>query len=116
MSDMRDESIAALRGDLVIAHGRIEELNLNIARILRETDAHLTTAYADRDRFYREAMALREAVREYLAADASRVASLAAWLSEAGEDTSSAALALASAYARHAEAQRALVAIDGGAS
>lgn len=53
---------------------------------------------------------LRAAVREYLAADANRVAMIAAWLSaDAGDNASNAALA--SAHAR-----RALVAIDGGAT
>lgn len=58
---------------------------------------------------------LRAVVREYLAADANRVAMIAAWLSaEAGDDAANAALA--SAHARHAEAWRALVALDGGES
>ena len=57
-SDERDETIADIRRDLVIARGRVEELTANLARVLAETDAHLTTAYADRDRFDSEATAI----------------------------------------------------------
>lgn len=75
-SDARDATIADIRRDLVIARGRVEELTANLARVLAETDAHLTTAYADRDRFNDAATDLRAqveardvAVREYLAAE-----------------------------------------------
>ncbi len=81
-------TVADLRSDLVIARGRVEELTLNLARVLSETDAHLMTAYADRDRFDDEATALRAAMREYLAAhdalDAARCAYLAACRSSHG--------------------------------
>lgn len=114
MSDARDEIIASLRSDLVIARGRAEEMKLNLARVLRETDASLTTAYADRDRFDHEAMDLRSAVREYLAADAHRDEMVAVWL-EVGEHDTDVNAALAAARTRYDDARRALVAIDGGA-
>ncbi len=114
-------TVANLRSDLVIARGRVEELTLNLARVLSETDAHLTRAYADRDRFESEAMALRATVREYLAAhdalDAARCAYLAACRTQDSAAVLMGGRAIAELSARVAAADaalRAIVASDGG--
>lgn len=125
-SDERDETIADIRRDLVIARGRVEELTANLARVLAETDAHLTTAYADRDRFDSEATAMRAqveardaAVREYLAAEANADEAHTGSLCIVGEmgsdEVDAAGDRIVAAIKTLAAARAALVALVGGA-